>query len=549
MRPVSASTSAGAAEGVHPAHRGGSLGRIATQHHLLDGLPIAEEQARSPAAADAIRGDVVDVRPDQDVGDVGRRYVADSGTSAIGSREHVLSGTRHADERAHHEVGDELFPGGQVDVTLELADPGGSLRSAADGEVERGLDEAEPDVRAPDRLRDRCDPRDDGASGTVIPRGKPMGVDEVDEAIPCPRCGDQAGGSGRGIVAVQPPLGGAAQQERRTGRVGRSQVVAEELAHEPVQAEPKGVAGNSTDEQPPLLEDLEQPSAIRATSDGIGEVTAHLLEHGDVEQERAQLGRLLLEHLRRQVVHDRSIGAPEPDQRGRILRASERQGRQLDGDGPAFGEVDQMCDLIGAEPMSAHALDDLLGLGLGEPKVGGTRFHELAPQTQTVARDAGIRAAGDHEVDQRGRLADQSTEVLHRRPLEPVEVVEHDHDVIVDRLKFFEQGVDELVAEPRRRHSDSGLGALADLGPGGGERGDQASPEAEWVGIPLVDREPGCRAAEPSRCPLAQEHGLPVPGGRHDRRQPSARALVEDALEPGAPHGELGGVHRWEPCT
>ena len=65
---------------------------------------------------------------------------------------------------------------------------------------------------------------------------------------------------------------------------------------------------------------------------------------------------------------------PNPISAAGILRGSERQGRQLDGDGPAFGEVDHMCDLIDAEPMSADPLDDLLGLGLGEPKVVGTRF-------------------------------------------------------------------------------------------------------------------------------------------------------------------------------
>ena len=115
---------------------------------------------------------------------------------------------------------------------------------------------------------------------------------------------------------VQPPLGGAGEHERGAGRVSRPQVVAEELAHQSMQPVPAPLARKATDEEPTLLEHLEEPSAIRAAGGRIGELAVHLLEHRHVEEERAQLGRLLLEHLRGEVVDDRSIGAPEPDQRG-----------------------------------------------------------------------------------------------------------------------------------------------------------------------------------------------------------------------------------------
>ena len=208
-----------------------------------------------------------------------------------------------------------------------------------------------------------------------------------------------------------------------------------------------------------------------------------------------------------------------------------------------------MRHLVAAESMTAEALDGLLRLGLGEAQVAGTRFHQLAPGAQAVAGDGRIRPGGDHEVDARGSLDDQSTEILHRRSLEPVEVVEHDHDVVLDRRQLLEEDLDELVAEPRRGPTERRRCALADLRPGGAERRDQARREAERIRIALVDREPGCRPAEPGRRPLADEHGLPVAGGRDDHRQPSTRTLVEEALESRSPDGELGGVHRWEPCT
>ena len=276
-------------------------------------------------------------------------------------------------------------------------------------------------------------------------------------------------------------------------------------------------------EQIPSLDRLERGLAAVLAGDRIAQGAGQPAQDGGLQQEVPKVFGLTLQDLFDQVVDDVAVIPGEPrDESGDVVSALHRQCRQLDRRDPAFGTHLERCDIRRRQFEPHHAVEVRRGLVGREAQVGGADLDEFAPPAQPRERQRGIGAAGEHQVDLRGKVLQQmGHSVLDLARLDDVVVVEHQDDVVRDCVEVVQQGVEDRLdgrlmrlQERVRTRGDPGRCCL--------ERGDKVWPEQPGIVVALVERKPrrGVFVGRSRGQPLRQQGRLPEPGwSRHQRQR------------------------------
>ena len=227
---------------------------------------------------------------------------------------------------------------------------------------------------------------------------------------------------------------------------------------------------------------------------------------------------------------------------------TQRQGGELQPGDPPFGARVQGMAPLGRDPLRCRLLEKPRRLLGREAQVVDADFDELSTRAQPRERQAGFRAAADHEVEI-GRLVldheGHCVEYLLR--LHDFEIVEHeDERVALRRHVVHQRGEDYGPAQRRARELLERCRAqLRAAAAHGAHHVGEESPE---LVVALLEREPGDgerRAGDPrgdGGC-LAEAGWRRDDGDAPPRRlgQPRDDARSRQHLRPDGRHQQLGG--------
>ena len=197
--------------------------------------------------------------------------------------------------------------------------------------VEAGLGGVEPRLHPVDVALGEPAPRRDGgeqrsaahdvvgqrdqpvAQGAVLAPPAQVGQGELDEVggVLVVAARDRVPyGVGQQPVLGEPSAGRGVQLGDPVGVPG-SQPGTQRVGEEVVVAVPPALVVERDDEQVLALEGLQHRLTVGATGQGVAEAAGQLVEHGGVEQERAYLVRLPVQHLLDEVVEDEPMASGE----------------------------------------------------------------------------------------------------------------------------------------------------------------------------------------------------------------------------------------------
>jgi hypothetical protein len=165
---------------------------------------------------------------------------------------------------------------------------------------------------------------------------------------------------------------------------------------------------------------------------------------------------------------------------------------------------------------------------------------------QRAERERRVGAGGEHELDRRGQVLDEPRDALARgRARQPVEVVEHEHDVLL-----LQQRVDEpRPARPRaaaRRPAAAASSSWASPGQARHSASTMCDHSTTGVVVAAVERHPRDRAVrELVLAPRRQQRRLAEPGrARHQAEAPPTalrRGARTGAPAPPSARGRTAG--------
>jgi hypothetical protein len=321
---------------------------------------------------------------------------------------------------------------------------------------------------------------------------------------------------GRRPVQLQHPLGLLALQP------GAKQVSEQLVVAPPA---PHLVQGDQ--EQVGPLDLLQQCLAVAAAGGGIRQRPADPVKDRGLQQEPAQLTRLAVQDLLGEVVEYVAVAAREGPHEGVDVEvALERERGQLQPRDPAFGarlqrghgRIRQLHPDRGAQQRGR--------LLAGEAQVGLPQLGQLPAGPQPGQRQGWVGPAGQHQPQPRRRMLQQQFQrLVNRRSLDQVIVVQDQHD----RLGH----IGQLVDQGGHHHLERGRQAAGQRGdpfrhPGSDrvQSGGDVAPEAGWVVVAGVQRQPGHRSLA-GVSPVSQQGGLAEPGRGADQHQLAAHALAQ----------------------
>ena len=269
-------------------------------------------------------------------------------------------------------------------------------------------------------------------------------VDQVEVLLDDPGGPEHLPGCGRVPDGVfgQPVLGvpgrGVAVQLRRAPGLLLLQAGAEQVGEQVVIAPPAAHLIQRDQEQARPLRLLQQRLAALAAGDRVAQRAAEPVEHRRLEQERAQLLILLLEHLLGQVVQDVPVAAGERGHESSgILVSAQRQRGQLQPGRPALGPRRQRRHRrIRQGPR--RVLEQLPGLRGREPQLGLAYLGQLAAGPQPGQSQRRVAAAGQHHTYPGRPVLDQERErLMHLRRADHVVIVEDKQHLLAGAFLHF----------------------------------------------------------------------------------------------------------------
>ena len=151
------------------------------------------------------------------------------------------------------------------------------------------------------------------AKGAVLASSAQVGQGELDEVggVLVVAARDRVPyGIGQQPVLGEPSAGRGVQLGDPVGMPG-SQTGTQRVGEEVVVAVPPALVVERDDEQVLALEGLEHRLTVGAAGQGVAETAGQLVEHGGVEQERADLVRLPVQDLLDEVVEDEPMASGE----------------------------------------------------------------------------------------------------------------------------------------------------------------------------------------------------------------------------------------------
>jgi hypothetical protein len=221
---------------------------------------------------------------------------------------------------------------------------------------------------------------------------------------------------------------------------------------------------------------------------------------------------------------------------GHVGLGTQRQRRQLQPHGPAFGAFGQR----GRDreiKVGRDLAEQLRRLVEVEPEIGGAHLTELAPPPVPGQAKGRIGAAGQHHAQLGRTVSEQEPDRrLHAVRADQVVVVEYQQHVGLVRLgrDIVDQRADQRVVG-RRRPACHRAHPLGDARAHHVESGQHVTPEPHRVVISPVERQPGDRRGH-APDPLRQQDRLSVARRGGHQHQPAVQPLLEPVCQPAARH-------------
>ena len=338
-----------------------------------------------------------------------------------------------------------------------------------------------------------------------------------------------------GAPGADVPVGGTTVQARGLPRQLVAQPGGEQLAQQRMAAVPRPVGAVDGGDERVLALELRQPlGRARIARDRRGQVGAHLADHRRPEQERDELRRLAGQHLRHEVVGHREVVAGEGrHERGRVRVVAQRQRGEPEAGGPALRPLPQPPQALGLE-LRPRRREQRRGLVEREGEVGLPELADRALQPQAADPQRRVDPRGDHHPQVARRVAQQPVEVGDgRRVAELVQVVEHQHDRLAERLERVDERGDgevEVLGRVERERADRRGRARA------AERLEDRAPEAPAVGVRAAPGRATRAARRTCAAPPTRRASRSCP--RRRRRRPASAA---HRGPPRAPRAGAGG--------
>ncbi len=429
-------------------------------------------------------------------------------------------------------VDDDDLRGGPLHRPLHLPQPLGDAVEGVAGHEPADEPDGERRTVAHHGVRELGGPAQEHRLASFPAHRGDRELDELGRAVEVAR-GERVPHRRLGLPGVREPRTGAAMQLRHRRRPLPLEVRGEHVGEQVVVAVPPPLVVERHHEQVAPLQRLQHLRAAGVRGHRVAQRAGEAFEHGGAEQEVADVGRLLVQHLRHQVVDDVAVVAGEPgDEPGRVGAVPQRERGQLQGGDPSLGAAAEGGDVGGVEVEAGGRGEERGGLGVREAEVGGTDLGEIAagPQPGEGQRRVGP-GADDQPHLRRQPLEQERHPRLDRRTLGEVVVVQHQHDVVGEHAQLVEHhrqhGLDRPAAAEQRqpRRPRAGCRPL--------QRREHVGPERVGVAVGGIERHPGHRASVTRGCqPGGEQRGLAEAGRRRHQREPGPGA--ERLLEPGA---------------
>ena len=257
-----------------------------------------------------------------------------------------------------------------------------------------------------------------------------------------------------------------------------------------------------------VLEPLQDPLGARDPGDEVGQGSADAVHDRCPQQQVAHLGRLALEHLGQEVRRDGPFAAGElADEALAVRMGCERDRRQPQAGRPAFRALVELRHrrVLQRDPIGLQQSARLLER---ETQIGAADLDQIAREAQAMEAELWVSSRRQHHAQRRrdpGEEALQQPQRVGRAQL--VEVVDHQHDGLLEPVEAGQQRLDDAVPAEGRGRADALDQAL--LVHRAGQRIDHRQPEVLRVLLVALDRHPGdgiARGAGPH--PRPQQHRL-----------------------------------------
>ena len=168
-------------------------------------------------------------------------------------------------------------------------------------------------------------------------------------------------------------------------------------------AKPRPPDVERDDERVLLLELVQDPSAVPRSGQMVGQLAADALEDAGARKQLAHLGRLAGHDLLEEVAGDGALAAGElRDEAPGVLVAGQRQRGEPESSCPAFRALVQACE-ISVVDAERGGLEQLRGLGFGEPEIGSADLGQLPGEPELVETELRVAAAEDEDAARRSR--------------------------------------------------------------------------------------------------------------------------------------------------
>jgi hypothetical protein len=160
------------------------------------------------------------------------------------------------------------------------------------------------------------------------------------------------------------------------------ELVAQEVGEEVVVAVPLAARVERNEEEVLLLQAGERLGGALLRERCVAEGRREPLENRGADEERPQLARLALEHLRHEVVDDVAVVAGERlDERMRVSPAAERERGQVKAGSPPLRTLVEQADVVGLEAEAQDSVEERLCLLHAEAEFLRADLEQLPART------------------------------------------------------------------------------------------------------------------------------------------------------------------------
>ena len=335
------------------------------------------------------------------------------------------------------------------------------------------------------------------------------------------------------------PSGGPPVQRRYFFGQRPAQLQPEQIPEQVVVAEPRALRVQRHDERVRVREFQQDPLRARAAGQQIRQLAVDPVEQGGAQQQILDVGRLAHQHLRDQVLRDRTVAAGElRDEPLRVGVTGQGDRREPQARGPPLRPLVQQRR-PGLGQRDTRGVQQHACFALGEAQVGRADLGQLAGQAQLMQPQAQIVTRGQQGVHMPGKVRQQPAELSQcLRRIQLVQIIENQRDAAARTGELGQHPVNHRrrieVRRRRRRSRAAGRGRSVT------DRVEQGQPELLGVlliALHLQHREPVPLPLTVS--PGAQQRRLTAAGRSRDDRHLLRRRAIQ-GIEKIAPVDQPG---------